>query len=155
MEDLQREVLEIEFNEFSKGMNKISPIEFSEILLRYTNFDQQKKIRLLRKLHGKMDVFSKEITFKKFFDFSKFMMNLEDFQLALQFHLHANRSISVAEFQRAVKISSGFELDPRIVEVIYKVFDEDDDGNLSFKEFIAVLKDRLKRGLNVKFIKLC
>lgn len=77
------------------------------------------------------------------------MMNLEDFQLALQFHMQANRSISEKEFQRAVKISSGFELDPKIVEVIYKVFDEDGDGNLSYKEFIAVLKDRLKRGLQV------
>lgn len=59
MEDLQKEILEIEFNEFSKGMNKISPIEFAEILLRYTNFDQQKRLRLLRKLQAKMDVYSR------------------------------------------------------------------------------------------------
>jgi hypothetical protein len=59
MEDLQQEVLEIEFNEFSKGMNKISAIEFSEILLRYTNFDREKKVKLIRKLHNKMDVFSR------------------------------------------------------------------------------------------------
>ncbi len=84
-------------------------------------------------------------------DFSKFMMNLEDFQLALQFHVQANRSISMSEFQRAVKISSGFMLDPKIVEVIFKVFDDDGDGHLSYKEFIAVLKDRLKRGLKVSF----
>jgi Ca2+-binding EF-hand superfamily protein len=147
MEDLQREVLEIEFNEFSKGMNRISPIEFAEILLRYTDFNQEKKKRLIRKLNTKMEAFSREITFDKFLDFSKFMMNLKDFQLALQFHMQANRSISQKEFQRAVKISSGFELDPKIVEVIYKVFDENNDGQLSYKEFIAVLKDRLKRGL--------
>jgi hypothetical protein len=59
MEDLQQEVLEIEFNEFSKGMNKISPIEFSEILLRYTNFEKEKKVKLIRKLHQKMDVYSR------------------------------------------------------------------------------------------------
>ena len=59
MEDLQNEVLEIEFNEFSKGMNNISAIEFAEILLRYTDFDQAKKLRLIRKLHSKMDVFSR------------------------------------------------------------------------------------------------
>lgn len=56
MEDLQKEVLEIEFNEFSKGMENISAIEFSELLLRYTDFDQAKKMRLIRKLHSKMDV---------------------------------------------------------------------------------------------------
>jgi hypothetical protein len=59
MEDLQQEVLEIEFNEFSKGMNNITPIEFAELLLRYTDFDHTKKIRLLRKLHSKMDVFTR------------------------------------------------------------------------------------------------
>lgn len=77
------------------------------------------------------------------------MNNLADFQLALKFHTQANKSISSNEFQRAVKISSGFELDPSIVEVIYKVFDENNDGQLHYLEFIAVLKDRLKRGLNV------
>ena len=63
MEDLQTEVLEIEFNEFSKGMNKISAIEFAEILLRYTDFDQEKKIRLMRSLYNKMDVFLRVIIF--------------------------------------------------------------------------------------------
>lgn len=76
-------------------------------------------------------------------------MNLGDFQLALKFHTFANRPISPTEFQRAVKISSGFELDPLIVEVIFKVFDQDNDGHLSYKEFIAVLKDRISRGLKV------
>jgi hypothetical protein len=66
MEDLQREVLEIEFNEFSKGMNKITAVDFAEILLRYTNFDQEKKVRLLRKLHGKIDVFTRVL----YFDFN-------------------------------------------------------------------------------------
>jgi Ca2+-binding EF-hand superfamily protein len=82
------------------------------------------------------------------------MMNLEDFQMALQFHVQANQSISVSEFQRAVKVSSGFELDPIIAEVIFKIFDEDGDGHLSFREFIACVKDRLKRGLKVSVISL-
>jgi len=51
------------------------------------------------------------------------MNNLEDFGLALKFHTYANRAISVDEFQRAVKISSGFELDPQIVATIFKIFD--------------------------------
>lgn len=77
------------------------------------------------------------------------MLNLKDFQLALKFHTYANKAISQEEFQRAVKISSGFALDPKIVEVIFNVFDENSDGQLSYKEFIAVLRDRLNRGLKV------
>jgi hypothetical protein len=75
------------------------------------------------------------------------MNNLKDFGLALKFHTKANKSITVAEFQRAVRISSGFELEDHIVDVIFNVFDENGDGQLSYTEFIAVLKDRLRRGL--------
>jgi len=78
------------------------------------------------------------------------MNNLEDFGLALKFHTYANRAISDNEFQRAVKISSGFELDSQIVKVIFKIFDCDGDGQLSYREFIAILKDRLRRGLKVR-----
>ena len=58
MEDLQREVLEIEFNEFSKGMNKISQIEFAEIILRYTDFDREKKIKMIRRLQTEADAYT-------------------------------------------------------------------------------------------------
>lgn len=147
--DLQKEILEIEFNEFSKGMNKISSIEFAEILLRYTKFSKEKKDKIIRRLNQNEDSFIRGISFEKFYEFSLFMNNLEDFQLALKFHTIANRSISTNEFQRAVKISSGFVLDEQIVKVIYNVFDENGDGELSYKEFIAVLKGRLRRGLKV------
>ena len=59
MEDLQREVLEIEFNEFSKGMSKISPIEFAEIILRYTDFDREKKIKMIRRLQTEADAYTR------------------------------------------------------------------------------------------------
>ncbi len=123
-DDLQREILEIEFNEFSKGMNKISPLEFTEILLRYTNFNRQHKENILKRLTNNEESFNKGISFESFYEFSLFMNNLDDFQLALHFHTLANRSISTNEFQRAVKISSGFNLDEQIVNVIFSVFDE-------------------------------
>lgn len=145
--DLQREILEIEFNEFSKGMNKISSIEFSEIVLRYTKFSQEKKSKILQRLNQNPESFTRGISFESFYKFSIFMNNLDDFALALKYHTQANRSISTNEFQRAVKISSGFTLDERIVQVIFNVFDENSDGHLSYKEFIAVLKGRLRRGL--------
>lgn len=39
MENLQYEVLELEFHEFSKGRNTISELDFAKILLRYTQLD--------------------------------------------------------------------------------------------------------------------
>ena len=39
MENLQSEVLELEFHEFSKGHKTISEVDFAKILLRYTYLD--------------------------------------------------------------------------------------------------------------------
>lgn len=39
MENLQTEVLELEFNEFSKGSTTISEIDFAKLLLRYTELE--------------------------------------------------------------------------------------------------------------------
>lgn len=145
MKNLQTEILEVEFNEFAKGLNKISELEFAEILLRYTEFDESKKAEKLSNLESEIEEVSRGITFESFQKFSSFMNNLEDFSLALKYHTYANKSISKNEFQRAVKLSSGFELDDQIVDVIFRVFDEDKDESLSYKEFIAVMKDRLRR----------
>lgn len=39
MENLQFEVLQLEFGEFSKGQNTITELDFAKILLRYTYLD--------------------------------------------------------------------------------------------------------------------
>lgn len=55
MDNLQTEILEVEFNEFAKGLNKISELEFCEILLRYTEFDEDKKIEKMKKLEDEIE----------------------------------------------------------------------------------------------------
>jgi hypothetical protein len=116
MDNLQTEILEVEFNEFAKGLNKISELEFAEILLRYTEFDDEKKEEKMDKLESEIEEYSrvknieyifgefcliyifvsilKGISFEKFKEFSTFMNNLDDFSLALKYHTFANKSIS-------------------------------------------------------------
>jgi hypothetical protein len=55
MENLQTEVLEIEFTEFSHGFKTISDLDFAEILLRYTDFDHNAKKAVLRKVKSTTD----------------------------------------------------------------------------------------------------
>lgn len=54
------------------------------------------------------------------------------------------------EFQRAVKICTGTMLSTHIIDTVFALFDEDGDGQLSYKEFIAIMKDRLQRGFKVR-----
>lgn len=50
MDNLQSEVLEIEFMEFSHGFKTISDLDFTELLLRYTDFDRNTKKSVLRRV---------------------------------------------------------------------------------------------------------
>ncbi|GAB0100695.1 calcium uptake protein 3, mitochondrial [Sergentomyia squamirostris] len=144
MDDLQTEVLELEFNEFSKGKKVISEIDFAKILLRYTYLDIDEHDKFLDRLLDRIE--EKGITFKEFRDFCQFLNNLEDFSIAMRMYTLADRAISKDEFSRAVKICTGFTLTPHIIKTVFAIFDEDGDGLLSYKEFIAIMKDRLHRG---------
>ena len=50
MENLQTEVLEMEFTEFSHGFKTMSDLNFTKLLLRYTDFDYKTKKSILKKV---------------------------------------------------------------------------------------------------------
>ncbi|KAG7278082.1 hypothetical protein CRUP_029027 [Coryphaenoides rupestris] len=123
MDNLQTEMLEIEFLSYSKGMPTICEEDFARTLLRYTD----------------------GITFEEFRSFFQFLNNLEDFTIAMQMYNFANRSIGQDEFTRAVYVATGLNLTRHVVNTVFKIFDEDHDGKLSYKEFLGVMKERLHR----------
>ncbi|CAF1578013.1 unnamed protein product [Rotaria magnacalcarata] len=144
MENLQTEVLEIEFHQYSHGFKAISDLGFAEMLLCHTNFDHDTKKFILKKVKTYSDQ-RNEITFEQFKHFFAFLTNLEEFGIAIRFHQLSNKPISQAEFQRAVKISMGFELESHLIALIFRIFDSDNDQHLSYDEFMTVMKDRLSR----------
>jgi len=76
--------------------------------------------------------------------FSAIILNL--FQ-ALYFYNLAGASIDPKTLQHVAKVCANVDLSDHVVEVIFVVFDEDGDGALSNKEFVSVMKNKLKRGL--------
>ncbi|XP_035989995.1 calcium uptake protein 3, mitochondrial isoform X4 [Fundulus heteroclitus] len=146
MDNLQTEVLEIEFLTYSKGMTTISEEDFAKILLRFTNVENisaymenvRQSIPDEKKQEG--------ITFDEFRSFFQFLNNLEDFAIAMQMYNFASRSIGQDEFARAVYVATGLKLTRHLVHTIFKIFDVDHDDQLSYKEFIGIMKDRLHRG---------
>ncbi|XP_030002234.1 calcium uptake protein 3, mitochondrial isoform X2 [Sphaeramia orbicularis] len=143
MDNLQTEVLEIEFLSYSKGMPTISEEDFARILLRYTNVDDVSGY--LENVRQSMPD-EKGITFEEFRSFFQFLNNLEDFTIAMQMYNFANRSVGQEEFSRAVYVATGITLTRHLVNTVFKIFDEDHDDKLSHKEFIGVMKERLHRG---------
>uniref|UniRef100_A0A5F8GVT6 Mitochondrial calcium uptake family member 3 n=1 Tax=Monodelphis domestica TaxID=13616 RepID=A0A5F8GVT6_MONDO len=143
MDNLQTEVLEIEFLSYSNGMNTISEEDFAHILLRYTNVENT-SVYLENVRYSIVE--EKGITFDEFRSFFQFLNNLEDFAIALNMYNFASRSIGQDEFKRAVYVATGLKLSPHLVSTIFKIFDVDKDDQLSYKEFIGIMKDRLRRG---------
>ncbi|XP_055853178.1 calcium uptake protein 3, mitochondrial isoform X6 [Episyrphus balteatus] len=145
MDNLQTEVLELEFSEFSKGNPAITEVDFAKILLRYTYLDTDEYDMFLERLLDRVKD-EKGIMFHEFKDFCRFLNNLDDFTIAMRMYTLADRSISKDEFSRAVMICTGYQLTSHLIETVFAIFDEDGDGLLSYKEFIAIMKDRLHRG---------
>ncbi|XP_037923166.1 calcium uptake protein 3, mitochondrial isoform X2 [Hermetia illucens] len=145
MYNLQTEVLELEFSEFSKGNTAITEVDFAKILLRYTYLDTDEYDMYLDRLLDRVKD-EQGITFVEFRDFCQFLNNLEDFAIAMRMYTLADRAISKDEFSRAVKICTGYTLTKHLIDTVFAIFDEDGDGLLSYKEFIAIMKDRLHRG---------
>ncbi|XP_063258093.1 calcium uptake protein 3, mitochondrial isoform X3 [Prinia subflava] len=143
MDNLQTEVLEIEFLSYSNGMNTISEEDFAHILLRYTNVENTSSY--LENMRCSIPE-EKGITFEEFRSFFQFLNNLEDFTIAMQMYNFASRSIGQDEFKRAVYVATGVKLSPHLVNTVFKIFDVDRDDQLSYKEFIGIMKDRLNRG---------
>ncbi|KAL6431679.1 hypothetical protein ACFW04_007309 [Cataglyphis niger] len=145
MENLQHEVLELEFHEFSKGHNTINELDFAKILLRYTYLEPDEYDKYLDRMLDRADLHI-GITFEEFRRFYQFLNNLDDFSIAMRMYTLADHPISKDEFQRAVKICTGSMLSTHIIDTVFALFDVDGDGQLSYKEFIAIMKDRLHRG---------
>ncbi|XP_013768953.1 calcium uptake protein 3, mitochondrial isoform X4 [Pundamilia nyererei] len=143
MDNLQTEVLEIEFLTYSKGMTTISEEDFAKILLRFTNVEN---ISAYLENVRQCIPDEKGITFDEFRSFFQFLNNLEDFAIAMQMYNFAARSIGQDEFARAVYVATGLKLTRHLVNTIFKIFDVDHDDQLSYKEFIGIMKDRLHRG---------
>ncbi|XP_053112294.1 calcium uptake protein 3, mitochondrial isoform X2 [Hemicordylus capensis] len=143
MDNLQTEVLEIEFLSYSNGMTTISEEDFAHILLRYTNVENTSSY--LENVRCSIPE-EKGITFDEFRSFFQFLNNLEDFAIAMQMYNFANRSIGQDEFKRAVYVATGLKLSSHLVNTVFKIFDVDKDDQLSYKEFIGIMKDRLQRG---------
>ncbi|XP_019941356.2 calcium uptake protein 2, mitochondrial [Paralichthys olivaceus] len=147
MEDLQAEVQEMEFMQFSKGMDTMRREDFAEWLLHYTNEEDNE---IYWENMRKRIPAGQSITFDEFKVFCLFTNNLEDFSFSMKMVSEANRPVGMAQFKRAVRIATGHDLSENVLDTVFKLFDLDGDNCLSHKEFLGVMKDRVLRGLKVQ-----
>lgn len=145
MENLQSEVIELEFLEFSRGLATISEEDFARILLRYTMLDSSDIEECIKRVRSRTPS-EKGVSFEEFRKFCQFLNTLDDFSIAMKMYTYADQAVSKEDFQRAVFVCTGSNLSPHLVDTVFNIFDADGDGHLSYMEFISIMKDRLHRG---------
>ncbi|XP_074072320.1 calcium uptake protein 2, mitochondrial [Macrotis lagotis] len=144
VENLQTEVQEMEFLQFSKGLNFMRKEDFAEWLLFFT--DTGDKAVYWQNVTERLSA-GEHISLEEFKSFCHFTTHLEDFSITMEMFSLAHRPVKLAEFKRAVKVATGQELSDNILDTVFKIFDLDGDDCLSHGEFLGVLKNRMHRGL--------
>lgn len=87
------------------------------------------------------------ITKQDYLDFFHFLNNIQDVDTALTFYHIAGASIDQLTLKHVAKTVALVDLSDHVIDVVFTIFDEDLDGQLSNREFVAVMKNRLMRGL--------
>ncbi|XP_048761828.2 calcium uptake protein 1, mitochondrial-like isoform X2 [Ostrea edulis] len=158
---LQNEVLRIEFDRYDplyEEKGKISEKDFGRILLTYAGYPDQKKSRMLKRVKKKYKEDPKGITFDEYLNFWMFLKSINDVDTALSFYHLAGVSIDEETLKHVAATVAGVRLSDHVVELVFTLFDENGDGQLSNKEFVSVMKQRVMRGLekpkDTGFVKL-
>ncbi|XP_031343419.1 calcium uptake protein 1 homolog, mitochondrial isoform X2 [Photinus pyralis] len=145
---LQREILSLEFQrKHPDDDGKISEADFTDLLLAYSGFPEKKKARMLKRVKKSFRDHGQGITREDYLNFYHFLNNINDVDTALTFYHIAGASIDEITLKHVAKTVAHVDLSDHIIHVVFTIFDENQDGQLSNREFIAVMKNRLLRGL--------
>ncbi|CAG2109534.1 unnamed protein product [Medioppia subpectinata] len=151
---LQTELLTLEFERKKPNpiTGRIKESEFAELLIAYAGLTEKRKSKMLQRVKKRFgkdeDGLSEEgITLDDYLSLYSFLQNINDVDIALAVFNIAGASIDQATLKHVAKTVVHVHLRDHLVEVLFTLFDENQDGQLSNREFIAVMKERLRRGL--------
>ncbi|KAG7334392.1 hypothetical protein KOW79_002799 [Hemibagrus wyckioides] len=143
---LQHDVLKLEFERNDPADGRISERQFGGMLLAYSGV-QSRKLKQMQKGLKKMFKDAQGITFEEVENFFTFLKNVNDVDTALSFYHMAGASIDKATMKQVARTVAKVELSDHVCDVVFALFDCDGNGELSNKEFISIMKQRLMRGL--------
>ncbi|KAJ1407789.1 EF-Hand 1, calcium-binding site [Sesbania bispinosa] len=141
---LHDEILMLEFAHYDyKSQKTISAKDFALSMVAAADLSH------LGRLLERVDELSNDpcfkdlrITFEDFKNFAELRKKLFPFSLALFSFGKVNGLLTRDDFQRAASHVCGISLSDNVVEIVFHLFDTNQDGNLSSDEFVRVLHKR-------------
>ncbi|XP_064125773.1 calcium uptake protein 1, mitochondrial isoform X2 [Loxodonta africana] len=138
-----------EFEQFERNDpvdGRITERQFGGMLLAYSGV-QSKKLTAMQKQLKKHFKEGKGLTFEEVENFFTFLKNINDVDTALSFYHMAGASLDKVTMQQVARTVAQVALSDHVCDVVFALFDCDGNGELSNKEFVSIMKQRLMRGL--------
>ncbi|XP_023347582.1 calcium uptake protein 1 homolog, mitochondrial [Eurytemora carolleeae] len=147
-DELQSEILRLEFERKEPNEDGfISEKQFAELLLTYADYSPRKRTIVLKRIKKLFKEDGIGISVDDYMKIFQVLVHIEDIDKALTYHHLAGSSIKPDTLLHVAKVCANVDLSEHVVRVLFAIFDEDGDGALSKKEFISVMRNKLKRGL--------
>lgn len=144
LKELHDEIIRLEFSHYDvKSMETIPAKDFALSMVASADMNH------ISKLLDKVDMLDNDpylkhlrITFEEFKAFADLRRRLEPLTLAIFAYGEVNGLLKKHDLMRAAQHVCGVELSDRVVDIIFHVFDTNEDGNLSSEEFLRALQRR-------------
>ncbi|KAF7833889.1 calcium uptake protein, mitochondrial-like [Senna tora] len=144
LRDLHHEILRLEFSHYDyNNRGSITARDFGLSLVASADINHiGKLLDIVDELENEESVRDITISFEEFKAFAELRKKLQSFSLALFSYGKINGSLTKSDFQRAASQVCGVTITDNVVDIIFRVFDANQDGDLSADEFVRVIQKR-------------
>ncbi|PUZ47885.1 hypothetical protein GQ55_7G202000 [Panicum hallii var. hallii] len=144
LKDLHDEIIRLEFSHYDVKSSKTIPAK-DFALSMVASADMNHISMLLDRvddLVNNPDLKDIRISFEEFKAFAYLRRRLEPLSMAIFAYGKVNGLLTKQDLKRAAQHVCGVDLTDRVVDIIFHVFDTNQDGNLSSEEFLRALQRR-------------
>mmetsp|Transcript_10163 Transcript_10163/g.25471 ORF Transcript_10163/g.25471 Transcript_10163/m.25471 type:complete len:404 (-) Transcript_10163:53-1264(-) len=146
LQSLSRSIELLEFSRYDKERKGlISASDFARVIVSYCltkNYDYYED--RAKMLSGK-DL--PLVSFEEFSNMNRILDNIDDMEVAISI-FRSTGSFGRQDLKRAAKAAANVDLSDKLVDILFHMFDHDNDGVLDPHEFADVLRRRRHRGLD-------
>ncbi|KDP33558.1 hypothetical protein JCGZ_07129 [Jatropha curcas] len=144
LRELHDEMLRLEFAHYDyKSQESILAKDFALSMVASADLSHLDKLLCrVDELNNDARLKDVQITFDEFKSFADLRKKLVPFSLAVFSYGKVNGLLTREDFQRAASYICGISLTQNVVDIIFHVFDSNQDGHLSPDEFVRVLYKR-------------
>ncbi len=139
--DLISDVLFLEFRRYTKDNSdrqSIDEVDFSRHLLYNAHIPNKKKHKMLKRVEKRFKE-TDGVSFQDFKNFYYVLFGGADLERAMFFLDEEKKGVTREEFYHIARWVANRDVSKHVIEVIFTLLDEDEDGHLSIKEFQPVL----------------